>query len=47
MNIGRAQSWCKACVKLTPHVYGTSMMGKVWKECLECGHTAKVLYGRS
>lgn len=40
MNIGKSRTWCSECAKSTMHLFGTSMLKKAWKECLECGKTS-------
>lgn len=42
MNITRGQVWCQSCRVITLHIYGKSWMGKLWKECQDCGKTSKL-----
>ena len=41
MNIGKTQAWCPDCVKITKHIHGKSMLGRLWKECTVCGRTSR------
>lgn len=37
MQIGIVREYCSDCKEITPHIYGTSMLGKKYVECEKCG----------
>lgn len=41
-SITRGKVRCSECARITWHLYGKSVLGRLWKECEDCGRTSKL-----